>query len=341
MPSTPTLAERTTLRVGGPAAAWLVVESVDEIVEAVRECDDASTAVLLLGGGSNLVVADAGFEGAVVEIANRGVSVSNFGSHVDVTVAAGEPWDDVVATAVLEGWSGIEALSGIPGRCGATPVQNVGAYGQEIAQVIAGVDVLDRRTGELSSLLPEDCGFAYRSSAFKADPTRWVVLALTLRLRIATSGTVRYAELARTLGVDPEGSADIAAIRTSVLDLRRGKGMVLDEADHDTWSAGSFFTNPVVENAAVAPDGCPRYPSDTGIKLSAAWLIEHSGIARGFALGASSRAAISTKHTLALTNRGGATAAEVMALAREVQHRVHGEFGIDLAIEPTLVGEPG
>ena len=343
MSSPVNLAERTTLRVGGPAESWLVASSIEETVEAVRECDDSSTPVLLLGGGSNIVVADAGFAGAVIDVANRGVSIDPVAAEgvVDVTVAAGEPWDDIVAMSVREGWSGIEALSGIPGRCGATPIQNVGAYGQELAQVVAEVDVLDRRSGELGRLAAADCGFGYRTSAFKKDPDRWVVLAVTLRLRASASGAVRYSELARSLGVETDGHADIRDIRSAVLDLRTAKGMVLDDADHDTWSAGSFFTNPIVDDAALAPDGCPRYPSVAGIKLSAAWLIEHSGISRGFSLGNPSNAAISTKHTLALTNRGGATAADIMALARVVQGRVHGEFGIDLAIEPTLVGNPG
>lgn len=341
MASPANLAERTTLRVGGPADAWLVASSVEEIVEAVRECDDSSTPVLLLGGGSNIVVADAGFAGAVIDVANRGVVVETSDDVVDITVAAGEPWDAVVEMTVREGWAGIEALSGIPGRSGATPIQNVGAYGQELAHVVAAVEVLDRASGELGRLVAEDCGFGYRSSSFKKDPDRWVVLAVTLRLHASSTGAVAYGDLARSLGGETGGHADISDIRSAVLELRATKGMVLDDADHDTWSAGSFFTNPVVDDVALAPEGCPRYPAAAGVKLSAAWLIENSGLARGFALDAAPNAAISTKHTLALTNRGGASAADIMALARLVQHRVHDAFGIDLAIEPTLVGNPG
>lgn len=335
------LAEHTTLRVGGPAESFLVAESDQEIVEAVRECDDAGVPVLVLGGGSNLVVADAGFSGSVVEARTRGITVDAADDTVELTLAAGEPWEEAVALAVSSGWSGIEALSGIPGRAGATPIQNVGAYGQEVANVITAVDGFDRDTGEVVRLDPAACGFGYRTSAFKEDPDRWLVLAVTMRLQKSRSGVVRYGDLARILGIDAGTSADLAAIRDGVIELRRAKGMVLDSADHDTWSAGSFFTNPIVPTDEDVPGECPRYPAVSGVKLSAAWLIEHSGIAKGFALAPDATAAISSKHTLALTNRGGATAADIMALARAVQARVRMTFGIDLAIEPTLVGEPG
>lgn len=336
-----TLAERTTLRVGGPADGWVVAESDDELVEAVRECDDTGTAVLLLGDGSNIVVADSGFRGTVVDVATRGVAVADVPGGVSLSVKAGEPWDDLVDYAVRQGWSGIEALSGIPGRCGSTPIQNVGAYGQEVAQVITSVQALDRRGGEIVTLDPAECGFGYRSSVFKESPGRWAVLGVTMRLSAAGTGAVAYAELARTLGVEVGGQADLRDIRAAVLLLRHRKGMVLDAHDHDTWSAGSFFTNPVVEDDAPVPEGCPRFPVVRGIKLSAAWLIEQAGVPRGFSLGEGSRAAISGRHTLAVTNRGGASAADVMALARAVQDRVRQRFGIALAIEPTLVGDPG
>jgi len=332
----PTLAEHTTLRVGGPADAWILATSDDEIVEAVRECDDTGTPLLLLGDGSNLVVADAGFRGTVIEIASRGASISAGEGFVDVSVAAGEPWDLLVSQAVGAGWSGIEALSGIPGRCGATPVQNVGAYGQEVAHVVRSVDVFDRERGELATLDNAACGFGYRSSIFKDQPGRWVVLSVTFRLPVSALGSARYAELARALDVPLDGEASVEDIRTAVIELRRGKGMVLDPLDHDTWSAGSFFTNPIVGPDVDLPEGCPRYPAAEGTKLSAAWLIEQSGIRRGYSLG--SDAAISTKHTLALCNRGSATTADVVALARDVQRRVVDAFGVELAIEPTLVG---
>ena len=339
MATFPTLAERTTLRVGGPADDWVVARSEAEIVDAVRSADVAGTAVLLLGGGSNLLVADAGFPGTVVEIDSRGMRV-NDDEGVELTVAAGESWDAVVAHAVASGWSGIEALSGIPGRVGATPIQNVGAYGQDVSQTLASVRVLDRSDGGIRTLEGPDCGFGYRMSRFKADAGRWVVLSLTLRLDASGVGVVRYAELARELGVEVAEQAPVEDIRSGVLALRARKGMVLDDTDPDTWSAGSFFTNPVVDDAAAerVPEGCPRYPSAFGTKLSAAWLIENAGIGKGFALSPMSPAAISGKHTLALTNRGGATAADLLDLARAVRAAVQARFSVDLDIEPTLVG---
>lgn len=339
MATFPTLAERTTLRVGGPADDWVVARSEAEIVDAVRSADAAGTAVLLLGGGSNLLVADAGFPGTVVEIDSRGMRVDD-DEGVELTVAAGESWDAVVAHAVASGWSGIEALSGIPGRVGATPIQNVGAYGQDVSQTLVTVRVLDRSDGGIRTLEGADCGFGYRMSRFKADAGRWVVLSLTLRLEASGVGVVRYAELARELGVQVADQAPVEDIRAGVLALRARKGMVLDDADPDTWSAGSFFTNPVVDDAAAqrVPEGCPRYPSAFGTKLSAAWLIENAGIGKGFALSSTSPAAISGKHTLALTNRGGATAADIIELARAVRAAVQARFSVELDIEPTLVG---
>ena len=335
----PTLAERTTLRVGGPAADWIVADSEDALVEAVLRCDRDGTPVLLLGGGSNLLVGDQGFPGTVVDVAGRGIEADEDGDAVRLTAQAGEPWDDLVSQVVAHGWVGLEALSGIPGRVGATPVQNVGAYGQEVADTIVAVRALDRSSGRVRDLTPAECGFGYRTSVFKREPGRWVVLAVTWSLATVGHGPVRYGDLAQALGVAVGEEAPVAAVRGAVLALRARKGMVVRPDDPDTWSAGSFFTNPVLAEAAAAalPPACPRYPSATGVKVSAAWLIEHAGIERGFAL-PGSRASISTKHTLALTNRGGATAAEVVDLAREVQQRVRSAFGIDLAPEPVLVG---
>ncbi len=332
------LSARTTLRVGGPGDDWVVADSDDELVEAVRECDDAQTPVLLLGDGSNMVVSDEGFRGSVVEVASRGRVLVRRGDSAKVKVSAGEPWDELVALAVSEGWSGIEALSGIPGRCGAAPFQNIGAYGQDVSSTIVEVDVLDRETGELATLPRAACEFGYRTSVFKREPDRWVIRAVTLALSQEKTGVVGYSDLARVLGVETGARVALVDIRAAVLELRRSKGMVLDPADHDTWSAGSFFTNPVVDSAEGVPDECPRYPAPAGVKLSAAWLIEQSGIPPGFAIDDPPTAAISTKHTLAVTNRGQATCADVLRLARVVQDRVADRFNIGLDIEPTVVG---
>ena len=285
-------------------------------------------------------MADEGFRGRVVEIATRGISPdvedgAACGGGV-VTVAAGESWDDLVALAVEKEWSGVEALSGIPGSVGATPIQNVGAYGQEVSQTIASVRVWDRTLRGVRTFANADCGFGYRTSRFKADPGRHVVLSVTFQLRQGSlGGPVAYAELARALGVEPGQRAPLADVRRAVLALRAGKGMVLDPADHDTWSAGSFFTNPIVAADAV-PEGAPAWPQPDGtVKTSAAWLIEHAGFAKGHG---NERVALSGKHTLALTNRGGATTADLLALALEVRDGVELAFGIRLVNEPVLVG---
>ena len=338
---TPTLADLTTLRVGGPAREVVVAEDEATLLDAVRRSDATGTPALLVAGGSNLVVGDDGYPGTVVLVRTRGVSTeADSCGGAWVTVAAGEPWDHVVARAVAEEWAGIEALSGIPGSAGATPVQNVGAYGQEVADVVARVRTFDRVEGRQRTFMAADCGFGYRSSRFKAEPWRYVVLDVTLQLRLSpTSEPIRYAELAKRLGTDVGSRAPLAEVRAAVLGLRRAKGMVLDADDHDTWSVGSFFTNPVLDPVAAAalPADAPRFPAPDGrVKTSAAWLIEHSGVRRGHSLGTA--AAVSTKHTLALTNRGGATAADVLALAADVRDRVRDAFGIVLEPEPTLVG---
>lgn len=336
-----TLAAHTTLRVGGPAGDWVTVTSERELCDSVVRCDAQGTPVLILGGGSNLLVADDGFPGTVIQVAVRGMEVvSQSEDRVRLHIAAGEVWDDVVQRAVDEGWSGIEALSGIPGLTGATPVQNVGAYGQEVGQVIETVRVLDRSTGTVLDVGAGECGFGYRTSRFKAEPGRWVILAVELSLGRSGWGQPTYPELARELGVAVGDVAPITSVRSAVLLLRSRKGMVLNPDDSDTWSAGSFFTNPVVtpEVAARLPDGCPTFPAVGGVKLSAAWLIEQAGIARGFAIDDASGARISTKHTLALTNRGGARAADIVALARVVRERVIDAYGVALEPEPTLVG---
>jgi UDP-N-acetylmuramate dehydrogenase len=335
------LSELTTLRLGGPAARFVEARDENAVVEAVRAADAAGEPLLLLAGGSNLVVADEGFPGTVVHILSRGVEPIGHGL---VTVQAGEPWDGFVAAAVERGVAGIECLSGIPGSVGATPIQNVGAYGQEVAETIAGVRVLDRRGGEVLELGPEDCGFAYRSSRFKRDPGRWVVLAVSFRLHPGEqSAPVGYAELARTLGVELGERAPLGAVRDAVLALRRGKGMVLDPDDSDSVSAGSFFTNPILDAEAFAAlearagERPPAWAEPDGrTKTSAAWLIERAGFTRGH--GDPERIALSSKHTLALTNRGAGTAADLVALAGEIARGVRERFGVRLVPEPVLVG---
>ncbi|MGQ0843271.1 MAG: UDP-N-acetylmuramate dehydrogenase [Sporichthyaceae bacterium] len=332
------LASLTTFRVGGPAARLVEVEKADDVAALVRECDRVGEPLLILAGGSNLLVSDDGFPGTVLRLTGEGREVVADGEHVLVKIAAGEVWDDLVAWSVAEGLGGIEALSGIPGSAGATPIQNVGAYGQEVADVVTGVDVWDRLLGAAYTLAPDACQFAYRDSLFKRTG-RFVVTGVEFRLTGGgQSAPVRYAELARSLGVQVGETAPVAAVRETVLGLRRSKGMVLDPADHDTWSAGSFFTNPILDpqRADDLPADAPRYPAADGqVKTSAAWLIEHAGFAKGHG---NARASLSTKHTLALTNRGTATAADLLALAREVRAGVQTRFGIELHHEPVLVG---
>ena len=336
------LADHTTLRVGGPARRWLEPATEAELVALVRAADERGEPVLVLGGGSNVVVADAGFDGTVVHTGLlRGLRTEDVAacSGAFLEVAAGEPWDAFVAASVAAGHVGVESLSGIPGLVGATPIQNVGAYGQEVSQTIARVRVYDRAERRILTRSAAECHFGYRTSVLKAGAGRFVVLSVSFQLRLGTlSMPVRYAELARTLDVAQGERVPLAEVRDAVLALRRGKGMVLDADDRDTWSAGSFFTNPVVDAAAAAalPAAAPRYPQpDGGVKTSAAWLIEHAGFSRGHGSGL---ARLSTRHTLAITNRGGATAADVVALAREIRTGVERAFGVRLVPEPVLIG---
>lgn len=338
------LADLTTLRLGGPPEAAVRVDTEAELVEVVRDLDASGAELLLVGGGSNLVVADEGFAGTVVLVRTRGIATVEAGvGEVDLTVAAGEPWDDLVLATVRDGFGELAALSGIPGLAGATPIQNVGAYGQEVASVVRSVRVLDRASGAIEELGPAGCGFGYRDSAFRRD-RRYVVLAVTLRLRRRSRTPVRYAELAGSLGVPAGADAPAAAVREAVLHLRRSKGMVIDPVspggrpDPDTVSVGSFFTNPVLPAAEASrlPAEAPRFPVGDGrLKLSAAWLIEAAGFGRGYGHGA---ARISSRHSLALTNRGGATTAELLALAGEIVVAVRDRFGVTLVPEPVLVG---
>jgi UDP-N-acetylmuramate dehydrogenase len=332
-----TLSELTTLRLGGAPARMVEARSEGELAELVRS---AYEPLLVLAGGSNVVVADGGFPGTVVRVLTRGVRRD--GERLEVQ--AGEPWDELVAMTVEQGLQGFECLSGIPGSTGATPIQNVGAYGQEVAETVESVRVLDRASGQIVELPAAECGFTYRSSIFKYRD-RHVVLAVTFRMReSAVSGPLRYVELARALDVPVGGSAPLIEVREAVLALRRGKGMVIDPDDPDSVSAGSFFTNPVLDpgdfarlraRAGEAGDP-PAFPEPDGrIKTSAAWLIQRAGFPRGYGNG---RVGISSKHTLALVNRGGATTADLMELAREIAGGVQERFGVRLTPEPVLVG---
>jgi len=331
------LSAYTTLGLGGPAERMVSAYDEDEVVAAVRAADGP---VLVLGGGSNLVVADEGFRGTVVRIASRGRTTSVDGDAVRVDVAAGEQWDDLVTWCVGESLSGVECLAGIPGLVGATPIQNVGAYGQDVSETVVSVRAYDRARDVVSTI--DDCGFAYRSSRFKAESPRWVVLSVTYLLpRSANSRPVRYAELARTLGVEVGQTAPLAEVRDAVLSLRRGKGMVLDPQDTDTRSAGSFFTNPLLrpdQLEALRARGAepPSYPEPDGrVKVPAAWLIEQAGFAKGDFDGP---AGISSKHALALVNRGGARTEDLVRVARAIRDRVRDLFGVELVPEPVLVG---
>ncbi|PWI07125.1 UDP-N-acetylenolpyruvoylglucosamine reductase [Streptomyces sp. NWU339] len=340
------LAPLTTFRLGGPATRLVTATTDDEVIAVVRQADADGTPLLLIGGGSNLVVGDKGFDGTALVIATQGVTLD--GTHLEL--AAGEVWTDAVARTVEAGLAGIECLAGIPGSAGATPIQNVGAYGQEVSSTITEVVAYDRTTGETVTLANEECAFSYRHSRFKADPERYVVLRVRFDLEDAggLSGPVKYAETARALGVEQGDRVPLAAARETVLGLRAGKGMVLDPEDHDTWSAGSFFTNPILTTAEftafrtrarqlLGPDTePPAYPAGEGhTKTSAAWLIDKAGFTKGYGDGP---ARISTKHTLALTNRGDATTEDLLALAREVVAGVHRTFGIILTNEPVTVG---
>jgi UDP-N-acetylmuramate dehydrogenase len=363
------LAEYTTLRLGGPAARFVSAASEDELIATVRKADADAEPVLVLGGGSNLVVADEGFPGVVVLADTRGAEFAAAGDVVEVTVAAGHDWDELVQECLAGGLSGVECLSGIPGRAGATPIQNVNAYGQDVADTISSVRVYDRLTDQVVVMAAADCGFGYRTSVFKRQAAaagrggelnpasatgRFVILAVTFRLPASPlSAPVRYGELSRVLGVADGGRVPLAAARAAVLELRRGKGMMLADGDPDTRSAGSFFTNPVVgaaeygelaariaAGAAAGGAGIPHWPAADGhVKLSAAWLIEHAGFSKGWRLpGDPDGACISTKHALALTNPGLATTASLIRLAKEIKAGVLATFGVTLTNEPVLVG---
>lgn len=341
------LAPLTTFRLGGPATRLVTATTDDEVIATVREADATGTPLLVIGGGSNLVIGDKGFDGTALRIATTGFALDG----TKLELAAGEVWTDAVARTVEAGLAGIECLAGIPGSAGATPIQNVGAYGQEVSATITEVVAYDRRADETVTLTNAECSFSYRHSRFKAVPDRYVVLRVRFELEDAAglSAPIKYAETARALGVEAGDRVPLAQARETVLKLRAGKGMVLDPEDHDTWSAGSFFTNPILTpgeyetflaraTERLGPDVTPpAFPAgeDGQVKTSAAWLIDKAGFTKGYGSGP---ARISTKHTLALTNRGEATTEDLLALAREVVAGVRDAFGITLVNEPVTVG---
>lgn len=342
------LADLTTLRLGGPAEKLVEAESDAQIIRAMVDADRAGAPSLVLGGGSNVVIADAGFAGTVIHIANRGVCTTRVGERVQLTAAAGEPWTELVARVTSDGLAGVECLAGIPGTVGATPIQNVGAYGQQVSDTVVSVRVYDRPTERVVDLRHDECAFGYRSSIFRGL-ARHVVLGVTFELeRSPLARPIVYPELAGLLGVAVGARRPLTEVVEAVLALRRRKGMVLDPNDPDSVSAGSFFVNPILSPQRLAEFerrvadrlgptiSPPLWPIGDGeVKTSAAWLIEHAGFSRGYGEG---RVGISNKHTLALVNRGGASTAELITLAREIRAQVQRSFGVEITPEPTFVG---
>jgi UDP-N-acetylmuramate dehydrogenase len=333
------LAPLTTLGVGGPARFYARIGSPGALAMAVAFARARGLPLLVLGGGSNMLVADEGYPGLVAHLALRGLEFWDAGDRTKIEAGAGEPWDALVGETVSHGLAGFECLSGIPGLVGATPIQNVGAYGQEVAETITSVRVYDLSTNEIRRFENAECRFGYRESRFKLeDRGRYVVLSVAYRLASNAPPAVRYPELERALAARGLAEPSLADVRAVVLAIRRAKSMVLDPADPNTQSAGSFFVNPVVAASvadAIDVESMPRYPAHGGVKLSAAWLIERAGFAKGYARGA---AGLSTKHALAIVNRGGATASEIRDLAREIRDRVRERFGVELTPEPVFVG---
>lgn len=334
------LSEYTTLRVGGPATNFVTVTSESEIIAAI---DAASEPLLILGGGSNVLISDAGFPGTVIHIAPK--NENTLKAEVDacsgatLTIFAGEDWDKFVETTISRGWAGLETLSGIPGTVGASPIQNIGAYGHEVSEFITRVRAYDRENKAIKTFTNLDCNFRYRSSIFKDHPGRFVILEVQFMLRRGDmTEPITYQELATELGINVGEKGDVRKTREAVLRIRARKGMLLDKADRDTYSAGSFFKNPIVPIDKL-PIGAPQYPQQDGqdglVKTSAAWLIENSGIQRGQRLNG---AAVSSKHVLALSNAENATAADIAALAILMRDSVRMKFGIELEPEVNLVG---
>ena len=327
-------ADLTTLRVGGPAAQLINATSESEILAATVSRD-----LLVIGSGSNLLVSDDGYSGTVLKIATLGKNIEGDAcSGVSITLSAGEDWNLFVEYAVSHNFAGVETLAGIPGLIGAAPIQNIGAYGNEIAKSIARVRTFDRLTSTIKTFAAAECAFGYRTSRFKAEPERWIILEVTLQLRTGSeSDPIKYQELAEALGLEIGDRAPLTEVRDAVLDLRKRKGMILDPGDRDTWSAGSFFINPIVDSLTSErlPDSAPKWQTLTGIKVSAAWLIEQAGFAKGYRLGG---AGISGKHSLALINAENGTAADVITLANHIRFTVHDRFAIWLEPEVRLIG---
>jgi len=332
------LSKYTSFRVGGPASKIIQVSTEAEIIAAIEEAGDSP--ILIMGGGTNVLISDKGFEGTVIRISNNSVqSEVDACSGATLTIGAGEDWDTFVQTTVDRGFAGLETLSGIPGTVGAAPIQNIGAYGHEVAEFITRVRTYDRQEKALKTFTNSECEFSYRNSYFKAHPGRYVVLEVQFQIRRGEfSDPITYIELSRKLGIEPGDKAPVAAARAAVLELRASKGMLLKSDDHDSWSAGSFFTNPIVSQQAAdqLPDAAPKWPlTDGRVKVSAAWLIENSGIHKGDEVGG---ARISTKHVLALSNSGSATASDIAELAKRARNQVKEVFGITLEAEVNLVG---
>jgi UDP-N-acetylmuramate dehydrogenase len=332
------LSKYTSFRVGGPATKIIQVSTEAQIIAAIEDAGD--TPILIMGGGTNVLIADKGFEGTVIRISNNSVqSEVDACSGATLTIGAGEDWDVFVQTTINSGFAGLETLSGIPGTVGAAPIQNIGAYGHEVSEFVTRVRTYDRQLKEIYTFTNSQCEFTYRNSYFKAHPGRYVILDVQFQLRIGEfSDPITYLELSKKLGIEPGDKAPVAQTRAAVLELRASKGMLLSPDDHDSWSAGSFFTNPIISQQAAdaLPDAAPKWPLNDGrVKISAAWLIENAGMHKGDEVGG---ARISTKHVLALTNSGNATASDIAELAKRARNQVKEVFGITLEAEVNLVG---
>ncbi len=332
------LSKYTSFRVGGPATKMVQVSTEAEIIAAIEEAGDSP--ILIMGGGTNVLIADKGFEGTVIRISNNSVQAEvDACSGATLTIGAGEDWDTFVQTTIDRGFAGLETLSGIPGTVGAAPIQNIGAYGHEVSEFITRVRTYDRQEKALKTFTNSECEFSYRNSYFKSHPGRYVIIEVQFQIRRGEfSDPITYVELSNKLGIEPGEKAPVVATRAAVLELRASKGMLLKNDDHDSWSAGSFFTNPIISQQAadLLPNAAPKWPLNDGrVKVSAAWLIENSGIHKGDELGG---ARISTKHVLALSNSGNATAADIAELAKRARNQVKEVFGITLEAEVNLIG---